>query len=147
MLITNHVLSGAVIGAASPDVLSAAGRGFVSHFVLDALPHFGVDDEHLLKVAVPDGLVGLAAIYGVARATPRPLLPRVLAGVFGACLPDLDKPGRQFFGRSPFPRWFDRAHAAIQPEASHRLPVELAAAATFTAAFLATVRRPRRTGV
>lgn len=141
MLITNHVLSGAVIGATSPDVGSAFGRGFVSHFVLDALPHFGVDDEHLLKVAVPDGLVGLAAIYGVARTTPSARLLPVLAGVLGACLPDMDKPGRQFFGRSPFPRWFDRVHAAIQPEASHRLPVELVAAATFTAAFLTVVRR------
>jgi hypothetical protein len=141
MLITNHVLSGAVVGALSPDVVSAVGRGFVSHFALDALPHFGVEDEHLMKVAVPDGLVGLAAIYAVARATPRSRLLPVLGGVFGACLPDIDKPARQFFGRSPFPRWFDRAHTAIQPEASHRLPIELATAAVCSAALAVLLRR------
>jgi hypothetical protein len=141
MLITNHVLSGAVVGALSPDVVSAVGRGFVSHFALDALPHFGVDDEHLMKVAVPDGLVGLAAIYVVARSTPRSRLLPVLGGVFGACLPDIDKPARQFFGRSPFPRWFDRAHTAIQPEASHRLPIEVATAAVCSAALAVLLRR------
>ena len=44
MLITNHVLSGAVLGAVAPDVGQAATLGFLSHFVLDGLPHFGVDD-------------------------------------------------------------------------------------------------------
>lgn len=143
MLITNHVLSGAVVGASSPTVLSAFARGFASHFVLDALPHFGVDEEHFLKVAVPDGLVGLFAIYTVARTTPRHRRLPVLAGVFGACLPDIDKPAQQFLGRSPFPRWFDRAHSMIQPEASHRLPVELAAAAAFTASLAELLRRGR----
>jgi len=143
VLITNHVLSGAVVGALSPDSLSAAGRGFASHFVLDSLPHFGLPEEHLMKVAVPDGLVGLAAIAVVARATPPGLRLRVLAGVFGACLPDVDKPARQFFGRSPFPAWMDRAHAAIQPEASHRLPIEVACAGAFSAALTTLLRSAR----
>jgi hypothetical protein len=144
VLITNHVLSGAVIGAVSPDVQQAAVLGFLSHFVLDGLPHFGVDDEHLMKIAVPDGLVGLAAIAAVARAAPRRQLLPVLAGIAGACLPDLDKPGQVFFGRSPFPRWFDAAHARIQDEEVHRFTVELAAAAVFTAALAALL--PRRPG-
>lgn len=143
MLITNHVLSGAVIGFTAPDTVGALGRGFASHFLLDALPHFGVDDEHMLKVAVPDGLVGLATIYAVVRVTPRDRMLPVLGGIFGACLPDVDKPARLFFGRSPFPRWFDRAHSMIQPEASHRLPVELAAAAVSCAA-LAVLLAARR---
>jgi len=144
VLITNHVLSGAVLGAVAPDVGQAATLGFLSHFVLDGLPHFGVDDEHLLKVAVPDGLLGLAAIAAIARATPPDRRLPVLAGIFGACLPDLDKPGRQFFGRSPFPRWFDAAHARIQDEEVHRFTVELASAAVFTVALVALLpRRPR----
>lgn len=144
MLITNHVLSGAVIGATAPDTRSALGRGFASHFVLDAVPHFGVDERHLMAVAVPDGLVGLAAICAVTRATPRHRRLPVLAGILGACLPDLDKPGQQFFARSPFPGWFDRAHAAIQTESPRRFPVELAAAATFAAALAGLRLRPRR---
>lgn len=142
MLITNHVLSGAVVGLTSPDAVSAFRRGFVSHFVLDALPHFGVADEHLMRVAVPDGLTGLAVIAAVVRVTPRHRLLPVLAGITGACLPDLDKPGRQFFGRSPFPAWFDRAHAAIQPESPRRLPVELAAAGVLCAVLVTLLRRP-----
>jgi hypothetical protein len=141
VLITNHVLSGAVVGALARDVPQAAGLGFVSHFALDAVPHFGVDDEHLLKVAVPDGLLGLAAIALVARATPRHRLLPVMAGMFGACLPDLDKPGRVFFGRSPFPHWFDRAHAAIQDEAVHRFDVELVGAAVCSAALVHLLHR------
>lgn len=144
MLITNHVLSGAVIGAVAPDMRQAAGLGFLSHFVLDGLPHFGVDDEHLLKVAVPDGLLGLAAIAAIARAAPPDRRLPVLSGVFGACLPDLDKPANVFVGRSPFPRWFDRVHARIQDEKGHRFTVELAAAAVFTLALVALLpRRPR----
>ncbi len=144
MLITNHVLSGAVIGAVAPDVGQAATLGFLSHFVLDGLPHFGVDDEHLLKIAVPDGLIGLAAVATIARATPPDRLLPVLAGIFGACLPDLDKPGQVFFGRSPFPRWFDRAHARIQDEEVHRFTMELASAAVFSVALVALLpRRPK----
>lgn len=147
MLITNHVLSGAVIGAVAPDAGQAATLGFMSHFVLDGLPHFGVDNVHLLKIAVPDGLVGLATIAAIARATPRDRLLPVLAGIFGACLPDVDKPATVFFGRSPFPRWFDRAHARIQDEKVHRFTMELAAAAVFTAALAALLpRRPGRPG-
>jgi hypothetical protein len=143
VLITNHVLSGALIGALSPDTGTAFQRGFVSHFVLDAVPHFGVDEQHLLKIAVPDGLIGLATIAAVARYTPRKRLLPVLAGITGACLPDLDKPGKQFFGRSPFPGWFDWAHAVIQPESPRRFPVEVAAAAALTAGLAVALRRVR----
>ena len=141
MLITNHVLSGALIGLLAPDVTRAFGRGFVSHFALDSVPHFGVDDAHLMRVAVPDGLVGLAAIAAVAQVTPRRRMLPVLSGIAGACLPDLDKPGRQFFGRSPFPAWFDTAHAVIQPESTRRFPVEVAAASAFTVALVVLLRR------
>ena len=141
MLITNHVLSGAVIGATAPDAATAAVRGFVSHFVLDAVPHFGVDSRHFMRIDVPDGLLGLATIYVIARATPRRQLLPVLAGIFGACLPDVEKPVRQFSGRSPFPPWFDRAHAAIQTESMHRWPVEIAAAAASGAVLAALTRR------
>jgi hypothetical protein len=142
VLITNHVLSGAVIGVLSKDPARAAARGWTSHFVLDALPHFGLPEEHLMKVAVPDGLLGLATIAAILRSTPQRLRSRVLAGIVGACLPDLDKPGRQFFGRSPFPPWLDRVHAAIQPEASHRLPVEMAVAGALAIALASVLRRP-----
>ena len=87
MLITNHVLSGAVIGLVAPDLASAGALGLVSHFGLDAVPHFGVDQQDFLKIAVPDGLVGLLAIAGVAAAVPARARGRVLAGISGRITP------------------------------------------------------------
>lgn len=141
MLITNHVLSGAVVGHLSRGPLSALVAGLVSHAALDVVPHFGVDDEHLMRVAVPDGLAGLAAIGVVLARTPSPARTRVAAGILGACLPDMDKPGRQFFGRSPFPAAVDAVHARIQSESPRRFGVEVAAAALLTAALGSLARR------
>ena len=140
---TTHVLSGAVIGAFSPSPEAALVRGFASHFVLDAIPHWGCPDEEMLKVAVPDGLVGLVAIGAVAVATAPRRRVAVLAGVFGACLPDVDKPAVLFFGRSPFPPWFDRFHGAIQHEREHRWKREVVTAAG-SAVVAALVLRARR---
>lgn len=128
MLITNHVLSGALVGLLLDRPGAALGAGVVSHFVLDLVPHYGVADEHLMRIAVPDGLVGLATIAVIAARTPPERRPAVLAGIFGACLPDMDKPGEQFFDRSPFPAWFDRFHGRIQLESTRRFPVEAATA-------------------
>src|ERR1700728_4818444 len=57
MLVTNHVLSGAVIGAAVRRPAPAFALGVASHFVLDAVPHWGKfgGGRRLLRVAVPDG--------------------------------------------------------------------------------------------
>lgn len=126
---TTHVLSGAVLGALAPDLPTALTRGFVSHFVLDAVPHWGCEPDEMLRVGVPDGLIGLAAIAAVGAAAEPSRRLLVLAGVFGACLPDIDKPSELFFGRSPFPRWFDRFHQVIQHEQPHRWKREVTTAA------------------
>ena len=41
MTITNHILAGAVIGLAVKNPAVAVALAFASHFVMDALPHFG----------------------------------------------------------------------------------------------------------
>jgi hypothetical protein len=140
VIITNHVLSGAVVGLLAPSVPAAVAAGVASHFLLDAVPHFGVDDEHFMALAVPDGLMGLATIAVLATRAPRDRRVRMLAGVFGACLPDMDKPGRQFFGRSPFPAAVDRWHAGIQSESVRRFPVEVSAAALSVLALVRLLR-------
>jgi hypothetical protein len=137
MLVTNHVLSGAVIGAATPRrPASAFVLGVLSHFVLDAVPHWGKwqGSPTFMQVAVPDGLAGLAVMTAMTALAPRDARLAVLAGMAGAALPDLDKPSTVFFGRSPFPRTWDLIHMRIQDEAPHRLKYELAAAALFCAA-------------
>jgi hypothetical protein len=144
VLVTTHVLSGAVLGALAPDVPTALTRGFASHFVLDAIPHWGCEPGDLLKVAVPDGLIGLAAIAAVARIAEPSHRIAVLAGVFGACLPDLDKPGELFFGRSPFPRWFDWFHGVIQHEQPQRWKREVTVAAGLAVLAGAVLHAQRR---
>ncbi|WP_148614095.1 hypothetical protein [Nocardioides rubriscoriae] len=127
MLITNHVLSGALVGAVSPGPASAFALGVVSHAVLDSVPHWG-DESIFLPVAVVDGLVGLATLGAVARAAGPEPRARVVAGMLGACLPDADKPSNLFFGRSPFPSAVDLWHQQIQRESPRRLPQEFVVA-------------------
>lgn len=142
---TNHVLSGALIGAVVRRPLPAFAIGVVSHFVLDATPHWGNwnDPEQFLRVAVPDGLAGLAAIGVVAAASPPERRLAVLAGMAGAAAPDLDKPARLWFGRSPWPAAVDRFHSSIQNEAQHRFRQEMTVMAALATGLLA-VRAIRR---
>jgi hypothetical protein len=144
MLLTNHVLSGALIGALTRRPLPAFAAGVASHFVLDAVPHWGnLDWGHFLRVAVADGLVSLAVAGALAAASPSVRRAAVLAGMAGAAIPDLDKPSKLWFGRSPFPAAFDRVHMGIQDEAAHRFYVELLAAAALTPAALIALRARR----
>ena len=143
MLVTNHVLSGALIGGIVRRPLAAFTLGVVSHFALDAMPHWGKFQSLPgvpLRVAVPDGLAGLAAIGTFAALAPRDRRFSVLAAMAGAALPDIDKPSRLFFNRSPFPRAVDAFHAAIQDEAPDRAHYELAAAAALGVGALALLR-------
>ncbi len=146
MLVTNHVLSGAVIGAAVRRPGSAFALGVASHFVLDAAPHWGKfgSGRDYLRVAVPDGLVGLAVMGTVTALAPHGRRAAVLAGMAGAALPDLDKPSRLFFGRSPFPPAVDRFHTRIQHEAPRRAHYEATAAMIFGAVAVALLRGRER---
>jgi hypothetical protein len=143
MLVTNHVLSGAVIGAATRRVVPAFLLGVASHFVLDAIPHWS-GPPSLMQVAVPDGLAGLAVMGAMTAIAPEGTRAAVFAGMAGAALPDIDKPFKVFLGFSPWPRAFDRFHMGIQTEAPHHLKNEVAAAAVFCAAAAGLVRRPRK---
>ena len=143
MLLTNHVLSGALIGALARRPLTAFAAGMASHFVLDAVPHWGDwgSRRRFLQVAVSDGLVSLAVMGALAAASPTDRRLAVLAGMTGAALPDADKPTTLWFGWSPFPAAVDRFHTRIQREAWHRAYVELLAAGVLSAAALAALRR------
>ena len=147
MLITNHVLSGALIGAVTRRPAAAFALGAASHFALDAVPHWGDwgDDMDLfMRVAVRDGLTGLTVMGALTALAPPSARAAVLAGMAGAALPDLDKPSRIFFGRSPFPRVVDEFHAGIQRESRRRFPVEVTAGAGFVALLAVCGLRARR---
>jgi hypothetical protein len=144
VLLTNHVLSGALIGALARRPAPAFAAGVASHFVLDAVPHWGDwgSTRRFLRVAVPDGLISLAAMGALATLSPAERRPAVVAGMAGAVLPDIDKPTKLLFGWSPFPRAVRRFHGRIQPEAAGRAHLEVLAAGALAAAALAAVRRP-----
>jgi hypothetical protein len=143
VLLTNHVLSGALIGALARRPLPAFAVGVASHFVLDTMPHWGQwgSQRRFLRVAVPDGLISLAVAGALAAASPADRRPAVLAGMAGAALPDMDKPTNLWFGWSPFPGAVNRFHSRIQHEAPRRAHVELLAAGVLASAVLIALRR------
>jgi hypothetical protein len=145
MLVTNHVLSGAAIGAVARGPRQAFALGVASHFALDSVPHWGNwrDRQDFMHVAVRDGLAGLAVMGALTAAAPAGRRLTVLAGMAGAVLPDIDKPSRIWFGRSPFPRAVDKFHGAIQDEARDRAHVEAVAAALLGSVALAFLYKRR----
>jgi hypothetical protein len=149
MLVTNHVLSGALIGAVVRQPVPAFVLGVESHFVLDMVPHWGKwgGRRRFLRVAVRDGLTGLAAIGAFTALAPPDRRLAVLAGMAGAALPDIDKPMRLWFGFSPFPRVVDKIHRVIQREAPGLAPREFAVAVVFGATALALLRNRRSRGL
>ena len=143
MFITNHALAGAAIGAVVRRPVPAFVAGVVSHVVMDLTLHFGERDmewDEFLKLARVDGTIGLAVTAAVAATAPASVRRSALAGLAGACLIDLDKPGRHFFGRSPFPHVVDRFHHRIQNEAPQGGWVEAATAVALLAAVTAAFR-------
>lgn len=49
MTATNHALTGAAIGIFIADPAVAMAAAFISHFVLDAIPHYGMADKSSMR--------------------------------------------------------------------------------------------------
>lgn len=148
MLVSNHVLAGALIGrAVARRPALAFVVGVVSHFAMDACPHWGTGDpegvwsDEFVRVAKCDGCAGLAAMALGAGLSPGRSRTAVVAGMVGAALPDTDKPFQYIFGVNPFPRAVRRFHKRIQREAPHRMPAELASAALLAATMVVWLRQ------
>jgi hypothetical protein len=153
MFVTNHVLSGVLIGRAlerRPVAAFVAGVG--SHLALDAMPHFGfkeqagtdVDTERFIRMAKRDGLLGLGAMAVSVMAVDRRARLATAAAMAGAVLLDLDKPSVYFFGFNPFPWSVRRLHARVQNESSTGMPLEVAYGLLFALADTVVTRLPRR---
>ncbi len=152
MFVTNHVLSGVLIGRALEGRPCAAFLvGVGSHLALDAVPHWSCDTsteegaEHFLSVARRDGLLGLGALAASAWAVDPKARPAVVAAMAGAALLDLDKPIQHFFGVYPFPRSIRRLHSWVQNESPSGLTNEITfgVAATAVDALVAMASRRR----
>jgi hypothetical protein len=103
-----------------------------------------------MRVAVRDGLGGLAALVAVAASSPPGSRLSALAGAIGAATPDLDKPFAEITRRQLWPQHVDWFHRIIQREAPGRMRQELAtlAASALLAAAIVPMGRttPRRHG-
>lgn len=150
MIVSSHVLAGALIGRALARHPAAAfAAGVVSHLAMDACPHWGSGQDPagravFIKVAKCDGCAGLAAMAVGAGLAPGRTRRAVVAGMLGGAVVDADKPCEYFFDWNPFPRRFQRFHARIQNESPDRLPAEVAVAAALAATVAATFVLSRR---
>ncbi len=133
MFVTNHVLSGVVIGRLlkrHPVTAFAVGVG--SHLALDMVPHWGcqlnseADRQLFLRYARRDGLLGLLVMVCGSKAVDRRARSATIAAMAGAALLDADKPVLHYFGRNPFPRAVRRIHPRVQNESPEGMPNEIA---------------------
>jgi hypothetical protein len=148
VFVTNHVLSGVLIGQVlEENPMAAFAAGVVSHLALDAIPHWGcaypTESQEFLRVARRDGVLGLLAMAGAALLVNRRTRRATVAAMAGAVLLDLDKPLHHFIGRNPFPAAVQRFHVRIQNESLEGLPNEFAYGMVFAAADVAAVARRR----
>jgi hypothetical protein len=149
VFVTNHALAGAAIGALVQRPVPAFVVGVASHVSMDLTPHFGeagMGPDEFLRLTRIDGTMRLGVTAAIAAAAPSAVRRSALIGLAGACLIDLDKPGRHFFGRSPFPRAVDRFHGRIQNEAPHGRWTEAATTAALVAAVGVAFRYGSRRG-
>ncbi len=139
MFITNHVLAGAAVGLVSRRPAAAFATGVASHLAMDMVLHWGakLEWDEFVRVAKVDGTIGLGVCAALLASVPARARPTMLAGIAGACLIDMDKPGRHFFGRSPFPAAVDRFHGRLQNQGPIGGLVEAATAAGLAATVLA----------
>jgi hypothetical protein len=151
MFVTNHVLSGALIGRVlSRRPVAAFALGVVSHLALDAVPHWGCNTripggaDRFLTAAKRDGVLGLAVMTGATLVATKRARTATVAAMAGAALLDLDKPLLHFFGRNPFPMRVRRFHERVQNESEQGLPNELRFGAAFAAAEALLTLRDRR---
>ena len=148
MFVTNHVLSGVLIGQVMEEnPMAAFAVGVVSHLGLDAIPHWGctypAESREFLKVVRRDGVLGLLAMAGAALLVNRRTRRATGAAMAGAVLLVLDKPLHHFIGRNPFPAAVQRLHVRVQNESLEGLPNEFAYGMVFAAADVAAVARQR----
>jgi hypothetical protein len=149
VFVTNHVLSGALIGrrlAGRP--VTAFAVGVASHLLLDATPHWGCrrGDDAFLAVAKRDGVLGLATMATAAFYADRSTRVSTLAGMAGAVLLDLDKPSLYFFGRNPLAGPIQRFHEKIQNESPYGMRIELGFGLVTAATQAVTTAAARRRG-
>ncbi len=99
MFLATHATVGAIIGRAAPDPVSAFVLAFVSHFLLDIIPHGDADlyktyksgkkVRTALAYTMIDAVITAYMIVGIAHARLFDSGINVAMGIIGGLLPDL----------------------------------------------------------
>ena len=99
MLETPHALVGLVVAATLPNPWISLPLAFLSHFLVDMLPHWNWEPDtrplSLLGIVLDLILLEILTVYFVAHS-PQPMI--LAAGSFFAILPDLLEAPHIFFG-------------------------------------------------
>lgn len=92
MAITPHMLVGAVIGAHSPNLLTAFCLGLLGHYLLDLLPHWDylskikiTRPDHLKKIGL-DFILGAMVVLALIWSYPEKIF--ILTSIIASLLPD-----------------------------------------------------------
>ncbi len=98
MLLATHAITGAIVGRASPDPVVAFVIGFISHFLLDMIPHgdAGLNKDYrnnqkirrAVAYVTMDAVLTVYLILGIRQAHQFDDGANVSAGIAGGLLPD-----------------------------------------------------------
>lgn len=121
----NHVLTGTAIALAVQQPLVAAPLAFLSHFVLDVIPHFDhphyrYGSRYFAIIMTSDGILSVAAVIAIMLITPA-MAGVIAVGALCAILPDFtwlyyyrhNRPQWWFFKFHSKIQWFERPPGAL----------------------------------
>jgi hypothetical protein len=112
----NHVLTGSAIALAIRQPLLVVPLALLSHFVLDAMPHFDhptyqYGSKYFAAIMATDAVLSIGTIGVIMLLVPQ-LAGVVALGAFAAILPDFFWLYYYTHGRPQW--WFFRFHTKIQ---------------------------------
>jgi len=135
MILTTHILSGAVVGAEIKNPYAVAGLAVVLHFLLDLLPHGDYLDKKssfkdfwkvAIDLAIGFSIVSAAVLFRGLIPASAVNIQNIAIGIFFSLLPDGTtvlcwKLGIRFF--DPIYRFHQKLHRApdFSPERRFRL--------------------------
>ena len=121
MISLNHVLAGTALGLAVRQPALVAPLAFLSHFVLDAIPHYDYGDKPGTKlwwqIWAIDAVASFLTITALAFTAPELAWAIIVGGVCGE-LPDVFWIYYHRAGKPDF--WFFHFHKWIQWSETHR---------------------------
>ena len=112
----NHVLTGSAIALAVRQPLLIVPLAVLSHFILDALPHYGSrqylwGSRFFVPIMATDGVFSVGSVIAIMLAAPQ-FAGLVALGAFCAYLPDVF--WLYYYQHGEPQWWFYRFHTKIQ---------------------------------